>query len=452
MIKSEADDLPPPPKLSTSALDAKNVSKVSKQSTSTSTTTSSATAAAASITKRRPRTSHIWNYSTINPEEGITLNHDGQEVWVCSMCKDKKTTYLLSGGTAAPIKHLLRVHKIEPCISAHSRPRRHGKHNSESSITLSSSTNASLYKNELHAQQYIVAPPPLLQQQLMPLLPPHLLAQHQALDLEDQFVFPMTAAATAYSLPATPITSEFMPSPFVFPMPQQQPQMAMSAATTAAYPMMAGSDCGSSSNNSTVDTPIMSSDESASSSPSSTTLKTAATTPASPGFSSSNIPTDPEMLVPTQHPEVNVDGAIKSLLEMVIQYDIPASLIESPSFKNFCISLNPNAVSALPSLKSTLSTSTFPSSTTATTTSTANTTTSSSPTSSTPTNTCSTVVTPMFTNYTYTSSNSQSGCPPNAYAAQMQWVVPQLDVMSSGLVIQPESLVSDQQFQNDYLW
>lgn len=79
---------------------SKTVKKVSKGSPSAS-------------AKRRPRTSPIWSYATQDPSQRITLNKNGQEVWICSLCTNKTTSYLLSGGTAAPIRHLLRVHHVQ---------------------------------------------------------------------------------------------------------------------------------------------------------------------------------------------------------------------------------------------------------------------------------------------------------------------------------------------------
>lgn len=96
--------------------------------------------------KKRPRTSPIWKYSTADPNESITTNDDGQEIWICSLCTGKKTSYLLSGGTAAPIRHLSRAHNIP--LPQTSKPRRfHAKHNSESSINIQSSNPSTIFNN-----------------------------------------------------------------------------------------------------------------------------------------------------------------------------------------------------------------------------------------------------------------------------------------------------------------
>lgn len=105
-------------------------------------------------TKRRPRTSPIWSYASQDPGQRITLNSKGQEVWICSLCTNKNTSYLLSGGTAAPIRHLLRVHHVHiPPSNSKNRRKTKSKPAVEvaaaaTTTTTSTSTSESLSKQE----------------------------------------------------------------------------------------------------------------------------------------------------------------------------------------------------------------------------------------------------------------------------------------------------------------
>lgn len=390
----------------TSPIDPKNVKKVSKQST----------------TKRRPRTSHIWNYSTTNPDDGITLNRDGQEVWICSMCKDRKTTYLLSGGTAAPIRHLARVHKIEPCIS-HSRPRRshHAKHHSESSIILSSSANAALYKNDLYQQNFgnPFMPPGMVNglghhmQTMVPLIPQQMMAPNHVhpmqqganSDMEKQYVFPMVIGNghddmnVNYSVPTTPMNPEFIQAgSYGYPIssmghiPGSQYGTQMSSVAHHTIPETQESQHTSHNpapNNASAIRDPSDSVESVKGrmAPSTSTLNSQTSIQPSEraqGSESPNVSSTPRTNISSNNSssasaapspitplasyasavspqktqkhemEVNLEGAFKALVEIVSQYNVPSTLFDSESFKNFCVSLNPSAADALPVLKSKL--------------------------------------------------------------------------------------------------
>lgn len=303
------------------------------------------------------------------------------------MCKDKKTTYLLSGGTAAPIRHLLRVHKIEPTISpssgsisgrgSGSRKRGHGKHRSESSITLSAHANASLYKGELLHPGLM--PPGAVAMPMMPMggfAGMHLQQQRQATGayvLDDQNAVAAAAAAgfmfsgyqqhpqaAAFSMPPTPM-AEFIGQHAYTSFPMQMQMMPIpspaTVATSSEYPVtpisITGSGCdssGSSAHSSprTVAKPMSTSTYNTCSSPvsvESTSVESTIVTPSSISTSSagptvSSCPTPAE---PASPPTINTDLATKSILEMVLQYDIPASLLDSSSFKTFCQALNPQA-------------------------------------------------------------------------------------------------------------
>jgi hypothetical protein len=376
----------------TTPIDPKNAKKISKQP----------------ITKRRPRTSHIWNYSTTNPEDGITLNRDGQEVWICSMCKDRKTTYLLSGGTAAPIRHLARVHKIEPCLS-HSRPRRHTKHLSEPSIMYTNSPNPTLYKNDIYQHGFgnPFLPPGMIHGMgstgmpgMVQVLPSHLMqsnsmvpivpsgtAPHEMTSSEDSYMFPMIVAAgpaeSSYTGPAASISGDFISNPYGM---QLQPSMplsspsytAPSAIATAvnAVPVLgpenvfinaqlssAPSAEASMEKTNTPKTRLCTKSKSVSkdsSSPSSVTSTPQTYITSAAKGSAISVMSTPESPLSYPEPErkkqqqqsaqalaaatgININGAIKAFMEMVSNYDVPASLIDTDCFKSFCASLNPSA-------------------------------------------------------------------------------------------------------------
>lgn len=394
----------------TTPIDPKNAKKISKQP----------------ITKRRPRTSHIWNYSTTNPEDGITLNRDGQEVWICSMCKDRKTTYLLSGGTAAPIRHLARVHKIEPCLS-HSRPRRHTKHLSESSIMYANSPNPTLYKNDIYQHGFgnPFLPPGMIHGMgptgmpgMVQVLPSHLIQSgsmvpmvstgttpHEIASSEDSYMFPMMVSAgpveSSYTGSATPMSGDFINNPYGMQMQSGIPlssssYTAPSAITTAvnAVPVlgpenvfidaqMSSTPSGEASmeNINTPKTRAPTKSFSKDNGSPSSVISTPQTyiTPATKGSVMSVIST-PGSPLSYSKPEnnsqqqksaqaltaatgININGAVKAFMEMVSNYDVPASLIDTDCFKSFCASLNPSAAGedTFASFKAGFRSKTFPS-------------------------------------------------------------------------------------------
>lgn len=282
------------------------------------------------------------------------------------MCTDKKTTYLLSGGTAAPIRHLLRVHKIEPCIpvgAGTSRRRAHGhaKHNSESSITLSAQANASLYKGEMHH------PHSMMNHLLMgmPMGLPMPIPQHH-MDMEDPnqaFVFPNH---NGYSVPPTPM-SDFapfafpmpnmpMPMPNMIPMPMANDYIVTPVQTPSISTLSDESESGLDSSPKAF-RGVLSDGLSPESVDSSATLTPVSSENSTTTMVAPTVMPTPASASPSPSPPINVDLAVKSLLEMVLQYDIPPNLIESASFKNFCVSLNPRSTETLPTLKSMLSSS-----------------------------------------------------------------------------------------------
>lgn len=376
----------------TTPIDPKNAKKISKQP----------------VTKRRPRTSHIWNYSTTNPEDGITLNKDGQEVWICSMCKDRKTTYLLSGGTAAPIRHLARVHKIEPCLT-HARPRRHTKNLSDS-ILYANNPNTALYKNDIFQHNFgnPFMPPGIIHSigpanmpGMVPVMPSHLMQSnpivsmvaagpvpHEIATGKESYMFPMMVAGPTesnYTGSATPLSNEFINNPYGM---QLQPSMPLSSsqftassaiATTATSVPVLRSENGiiemplssvpstetSVENTNTPKTNI--STKLASATKADNLLSSTISTPqthiastvhgsavsaiSSPGSPLSSYPETTNKKQQQQSAQalttatgINIDAAVNAFMEMVSNYEVPASLIDSDCFKRFCTSLNPNAV------------------------------------------------------------------------------------------------------------
>ncbi|CDO56137.1 hypothetical protein DV113_003342 [Geotrichum candidum] len=355
------------------------------------------------ITKRRPRTSHIWNYSTTNPEEGITLNGDGQEVWVCSICKDKKTTYLLSGGTAAPIRHLSRVHNIEPTPNS-SRPRRHSKQPSQSSINLIETTRAtsisSSSSKKLSFDTNSISTSPIRKRSSVshkhsksvsdasarpknfldfdidsmdsvPTTPSELLT---SVGVEFSDPFSTTSALT--DTPATPVllpparlslpnsyntytalrTSETDDLPFQ--LHNLVPHTSLlSEETTDEFNLgitMDPKDPLSIPDESVFTSPLSSVSSSSSASPEN--MKLTLNSPVSFDISATNS-TVPAAENNNQHVHVNVESANRALLKMVIDYDVPPSVFQSEIFKSFCDSLNPEASTALPTINGGIDTS-----------------------------------------------------------------------------------------------
>jgi hypothetical protein len=58
--------------------------------------------------KKRPRTSRIWDHMPV-PRETIILNNQGKVIWRCTYCRKE---YQESSGTAVVTTHLLEAHSI----------------------------------------------------------------------------------------------------------------------------------------------------------------------------------------------------------------------------------------------------------------------------------------------------------------------------------------------------
>lgn len=339
------------------------------------------------VTKRRPRTSHIWNYSTTNPEEGITLNSDGQEIWVCAICKDKNTTYLLSGGTAAPIRHLSRVHNIEPTVNVN-KSRRHSKQLSQSSIDLiKTTTKPTPKKLSLDSNSISISPnkkkgsvghkhsksvsdavsrsKPILDFDInsvdrVPTTPSELLPSVEFSDpfssssaLNDTPVTPVLLPPARLSLPNSYNTYTAMRNGETENRPFQLQSLVPHTSLFSDEPKdkldtgypLDYEDPLSIPDESNFTSPVSSN----SSSTSPENLNLMLNSPVSfdlPPANSAVATADSS----NQHVHVNVESANRALLKMVIDYDVPPSVFQSEIFKSFCDSLNPEASTALPSI------------------------------------------------------------------------------------------------------
>ncbi|KAF5095815.1 hypothetical protein D0Z00_003004 [Geotrichum galactomycetum] len=345
-------------------------------------------------TKRRPRTSHIWNYSTTNPEEGITLNGDGQEVWVCSICKDKKTTYLLSGGTAAPIRHLSRAHNIEPTPNS-SRPRRHSKQLSQSSINLIETTRATSISSskKLSFDSNSISTSPMRKRSSIshkhsksvgdvsarpknfldfdidtmdsvPTTPAELLTSGTV-----EFSDPFSTTSALTDTPATPVllpparlslpnsyntytalrNSETNDLPFQLHnlVPHTSLLREQSTNEFNLSNLIDREDPLSIPEASNLTSPLFSVSSSSSASPENMKLTLNSPVSFDMSITDSTVPTTDNN---NQHVHVNVESANRALLKMVIDYDVSPSVFQSEIFKSFCDSLNPEASTALPTI------------------------------------------------------------------------------------------------------
>lgn len=60
-------------------------------------------------TKRRTRTSPIWEHTSFNNRNDIVLNKDNKVIWRCRYCPQE---YIERGGTGVVFQHLASLHSI----------------------------------------------------------------------------------------------------------------------------------------------------------------------------------------------------------------------------------------------------------------------------------------------------------------------------------------------------